>query len=218
MYAGSIPTPASPFGRLCRSPGGVIGSRWGLKIPWPQGRAGSSPALGTIRGRASAGLWHDFLQNWKGSLNVIVFNLGCENSHRFEGWFASSEDYERQVSRKLVSCPMCGTANVSRLPNAAHVRSAPKERPARATSAAVAKQQYANIGAEMLSKLIERIVENTEDVGSAFPEEARKIHYQEAPERRIRGTASRDEVEALKEEGVEVVALPIPAHLAVKPH
>ena len=149
---------------------------------------------------------------------MIVFNLGCENSHRFEGWFASSEDFERQVVGKLVSCPMCGNANIARLPHAAHVKSGAKERPARAHPAAAASQQYANVGAEALAKLVERIIESTEDVGAAFPEEARRIHYREAPDRRIRGTASRDEVEALREEGVEVVALPIPAHRAGKTH
>lgn len=153
----------------------------------------------------------------KGRTAVIVFNLGCENSHRFEGWFASSDDFDRQIAGRLVACPMCGNANVARLPHASHVGSGAKVRPARAAGT-VAPQQYANVGREMLAKLVERIIENTEDVGSAFPEEARKIHYRETPERRIRGTASRDEVEALKEEGVEVVALPIPAHRAVKPH
>ena len=148
---------------------------------------------------------------------MIVFNLGCENSHRFEGWFASSEDFERQVGGKLVACPLCGNANIARLPHAAHVKSGAKERPARAERATSA-QQYANMGSEVLAKLVEHIIENTEDVGAAFPEEARRIHYHEAPERRIRGTASRDEVEALKEEGVEVVALPLPAHRAGKTH
>jgi hypothetical protein len=148
---------------------------------------------------------------------VIVFNLGCDNSHRFEGWFASGDDFERQVDGKLVTCPLCGSANIERLPHAAHVKSSARGRPARAEPAAPS-QQYANMDAEVLAKLVERIIENTEDVGAAFPEEARKIHYREAPERRIRGTASRDEVEALKEEGVEVVALPIPANRAGKTH
>ncbi len=67
-------------------------------------------------------------------------------------------------------------------------------------------------------KLISRIVENTEDVGRAFPEEARKIHYQESPERHIRGTASPQEVDALRDEGIEIVALPVPEHLANKSH
>jgi hypothetical protein len=149
---------------------------------------------------------------------MIVFNLGCENSHRFEGWFASSEDFERQVDGKLVACPLCGNANIARLPNAAHVKSGAKERPARAEPRVVPSQQYANMGSEVLAKLVEHIIENTEDVGAAFPEEARKIHYREAPERRIRGTASRDDVDALKEEGVEVVALPLPAHRTGKTH
>ena len=149
---------------------------------------------------------------------VIVFDLGCGNNHRFEGWFASSEDFERQVDGKLVSCPLCGNANISRLPHAAHVRSGARERAPRASLAAASAQQYANMGAEVLARLVEHIIEKTEDVGASFPEEARKIHYQEAPERRIRGTASRDEVDALREEGVEVVALPIPAHRAGKTH
>lgn len=146
---------------------------------------------------------------------MIVFDLGCENSHRFEGWFASSEDFEQQVGRKLVSCPMCGNANIVRLPHASRInKAAGKER----VGATHERRQYANMGTESLAKLIEHIVENTEDVGSAFPEEARKIHYREAPERRIRGTASGEEVEALKDEGIEVVALPIPAHLQGKAH
>jgi hypothetical protein len=149
---------------------------------------------------------------------MIVFNLGCENSHRFEGWFASSEDFERQVDGKLVACPLCGNANIARLPNAAHVKSGAKERPVRAAPPVASSQQYANMGSEVLAKLVEHIIENTEDVGAAFPEEARKIHYREAPERRIRGTASRDDVDALKEEGVEVVALPLPAHRTGKTH
>lgn len=149
---------------------------------------------------------------------MIVFDLGCENNHRFEGWFASNEDFDRQVGRKLVSCPLCGNANIARLPHASHIKTGGKERAARGEPAAAGRQQYTNVGTEVLAKLVEHIVENTEDVGAAFPEEARKIHYRESPERRIRGTASREEVESLKDEGIEVVALPIPAHRLGKAH
>jgi len=148
---------------------------------------------------------------------VIVFDLGCANSHRFEGWFASSEDFERQVGRKLVACPLCGNADVARLPHASHIRTGGKERAVRAEAAA-GKQQYANMGSEVLTRLVEHIIENTEDVGAAFPEEARKIHYNESAERRIRGTASHEEVDSLREEGIEVIALPIPAHRLGKTH
>lgn len=148
---------------------------------------------------------------------MIVFDLGCANSHRFEGWFASSEDFERQVGRKLVACPLCGNADVARLPHASHIRTGGKERAVRAEAGA-GKQQYANTGSEVLTRLVEHIIENTEDVGAAFPEEARKIHYNESAERRIRGTASHEEVDSLREEGIEVIALPIPAHRLGKTH
>lgn len=148
---------------------------------------------------------------------MIVFDLGCPNLHRFEGWFASNDDFERQLKHKLICCPMCGNAGVSRLPNASHVKTGGRERAPR-PGTALGQQHYANIGTEVLTRLVEHIVENTDDVGPAFPEEARKIHYREAPDRRIRGTASREEVESLKDEGIEVVALPVPAHRLVKSH
>jgi hypothetical protein len=161
---------------------------------------------------------------------VIVYNLGCSNEHRFEGWFASADDYARQTQSKLLVCPMCGDERVSRLPHASYVSKgsaertserATGEREAKAPAAAPKKgspQYYANLGAEILQNVIEKVLENTEDVGRAFPEEARKIHYKEAPERHIRGTASAKEVEALRDEGIEVVALPVPPHRLGKTH
>jgi hypothetical protein len=149
---------------------------------------------------------------------VIVYELSCENSHQFEGWFSSIEDFERQKDGTLISCPLCGNDKVHRIPHASHVSTGPAQRPAASGAGQARNQQYANLDGDALIKLIDKIVENTEDVGRAFPEEARKIHYHEAPERHIRGTASAKEVEALKEEGVEVVALPIPAHRLGKTH
>ncbi|HXF66040.1 MAG TPA: DUF1178 family protein [Burkholderiales bacterium] len=148
---------------------------------------------------------------------MIIFDLGCGNQHRFEGWFGSSEEFEQQLEAKRILCPLCGSSDIVRLPHAAHIKSSTKPR-LPGDPAAASARQYANIGTEVLEKLIAHIIENTEDVGAAFPEEARKIHYREAPERRIRGTASREEVEALREEGIEVVALPIPPHRAGKMH
>jgi hypothetical protein len=151
---------------------------------------------------------------------MIVFDLGCDNEHRFEGWFASTAEFERQQNEHLLSCPLCGSTNINRLVTAARVntgRSADTA-PATAKSAAGNPAQYANFDAARMLKLITHIVENTEDVGRSFPEEARKIHYKESPERHIRGSASAQEVDALREEGIEVVALPLPPHLANKPH
>ena len=150
---------------------------------------------------------------------MIVFDLGCDNDHRFEGWFSSTEDFERQQQNEMLSCPLCASRQISRLLTAARVNTghsaAPAALPQRAGNVPA---QYANFDGARLLKLISHIVETTEDVGRAFPEEARKIHYKEAPERHIRGVASPKQVDALREEGIEVVPLPIPAHLANKPH
>lgn len=154
---------------------------------------------------------------------MIVYDLECEHSHRFEGWFGSAEDFDSQLARTLLSCPVCASANVVRRPSAAYVNTGAQE-PARAqppaapsTSVSV-PQQYANIPPEVVARVVEHIVKNTEDVGNRFPEEARKIYYNEAPERQIRGTASPKEVESLRDEGIEVVSLPVPAHLVNKTH
>jgi len=150
---------------------------------------------------------------------MIVFDLGCDNDHRFEGWFSSTEDFERQQKQDLLNCPLCGSQQISRLLTAARVntgRGEPSEPAPRKNAGMPA--QYANFDADRMLKLISHIVENTEDVGTAFPEEARKIHYKESPERHIRGTASSKQVDALRDEGIDIVALPVPAHLANKPH
>ena len=151
---------------------------------------------------------------------MIVYNLGCANDHRFEGWFASADDYKQQTESKLLSCPLCGDARISREPHAPYVSTGSTDRAEAETprSPKGFPHQYANLGAELLANVIDRVLENTEDVGRAFPEEARKIHYRETPERHIRGTASTKEVEALRDEGIEVVAVPLPPHRLSKTH
>jgi hypothetical protein len=146
---------------------------------------------------------------------VIVYELGCANKHRFEGWFASSQDFDRQLDAKLLICPLCGDDKIARLPHASYVNTGAPESTSKAQRV---PQHCANLGAEVLDKLIDHIIENTEDVGAAFPEEARKIHYRETDERHIRGTASTQEIDALKDEGIEVAALPIPPHRIGKSH
>ena len=151
---------------------------------------------------------------------MIVFDLGCDNEHRFEGWFSSTAEFERQQNEHLLSCPLCGSTTINRLMTAARVNTGRATPPAgdAAEPGSGNPAQYANFDAARMLKLITHIVESTEDVGRSFPEEARKIHYKESPERRIRGSASAQEVDALREEGIEVVALPLPPHLVNKPH
>jgi hypothetical protein len=148
--------------------------------------------------------------------NVKVFDLCCDGNHRFEGWFASSEEFDWQLNKRLLLCPLCGSSDIVRLPHATYFSKGRKEAPREKQGGS--PQHYANLGAEPFAALIDRIIENTEDVGAAFPEEARKIHYREVPERHIRGTASPREVTALRDEGIEVVAVPIPVNRLGKVH
>jgi len=141
---------------------------------------------------------------------MIVFDLLCTRGHAFEGWFASGAEFDRQKAARLLSCPVCDGFDVERRPSA-KVRTA-KVRTAKAPAAAPApvsagQDAIAGIPPELLAKLRE-VVRNTEDVGERFPEEARKIHYDEAPPRSIRGKASREEAESLAEEGIDFSQLP----------
>ena len=152
---------------------------------------------------------------------MIVLDLSCANEHRFEGWFASSAAFEAQRARGLVSCPVCNTAAVRRLPSAPYVQTRSAQTPAssgaqassapalptRAPATPVSGLPSPAAVAELLGTL-RRMAKSAEDVGERLPEEARRIHYGEAEARDIRGAASRDEVEELLEEGI--VVLPVP--------
>jgi hypothetical protein len=145
-------------------------------------------------------------------MTVKVFDLLCANDHRFEGWFTSAVDFEQQRDRGYIACPMCGDSQVVKVPAASYVNSRVSDRALKAEASDAptpAQTQYANFRSAVLAKVVEYVVKNTEDVGREFPEEARKIHYGESPERKIRGTASQQDVSELREEGIEVVALPV---------
>jgi hypothetical protein len=145
-----------------------------------------------------------------------VFNLRCSQEHFFEGWFSSAEDFDAQQARKLISCPVCGTSEVVKAPSAPYIGTGSGD-----SSSAVAVKQPAAMPTPaqlqaIFVKMAREIAANTEDVGERFSEEARRIHYNEAPERGIRGVASRVEAQALEEEGIHVMPLPF-GHLLKDP-
>jgi hypothetical protein len=136
---------------------------------------------------------------------MIVFDLICEDQHRFEGWFASGEDFAAQKSRGLLACPVCGGAHVEKLPAAKIRKQSEPDAPAAASAVQAGKTRQVDA-----SSIVDYVLTHSEDVGKSFAEEARKIHYQETPQRSIRGVASREEAEDLREEGIPVFSLPIP--------
>ncbi|MFZ9161353.1 MAG: DUF1178 family protein [Burkholderiaceae bacterium] len=167
----------------------------------------------------------------KGLLIMKVFNLQCSAGHRFEGWFKSSESCEDQRAQRLLTCPVCDGLDIVRLPSAPHIQTstsalndrsaqpsfdpaASEEAPASGRSQPAPVHSLGDKRALVQQRLLElarALVESADDVGRDFPEEARRIHYQEAPERMIMGQATAEETQALQDEGIEVVSLPFVA-------
>ena len=140
-----------------------------------------------------------------------VLNLRCGNDHRFEGWFASDDDFVSQGERGLMACPICGDQTITRLPSAPRVNLLGRGDDARpaAPVEAVLPAQPEKQQAQWL-RAVREMLASTEDVGERFVEEARRIHYGEAEQRGIRGQASREDAESLRDEGIEVLSLPLP--------
>ena len=141
-----------------------------------------------------------------------VLNLQCRQGHAFEGWFASEEAFQDQLGRGLVECPYCDDVQVAKMPSAPRLNlGAPEPAPVQPRQEVMATKDASLQAAWM--QMVRHVMANTEDVGERFAEEARKIHYGETEERGIRGQASREETQALLEEGIGVLPLPIPKGL-----
>jgi len=152
-------------------------------------------------------------------MSLKVFDLQCEHGHLFEGWFGSHEDYDSQQARGLVACPVCNSVSVSKRLSAPRLNvghyketanaQAPSDDGGRAGPVVAGKAgaQIAQLQAAFMQRMRE-IVRGAENVGPRFAEEARRIHEGESESRPIRGTATRDEREALAADGIAVMALP----------
>ncbi len=143
-----------------------------------------------------------------------IYDLLCGDGHRFEGWFNSAEDFKRQEKRGLLSCPSCGSGEVRRVPSASRVNlGARAPAPVAAESAPPAGSEGKDafqIAQMLYSRMLDEMLSKAEDVDTAFPEEARRIHYDKAPARAIRGKATAEEHDELVEEGIPVARLPVP--------
>jgi hypothetical protein len=153
---------------------------------------------------------------------MITFDLACEHGHRFEGWFRNGQDFEEQLAREFVSCPLCGSHRVTKQlsPVAVHVarRTAPVTPPTpqpEATEGLAAPSAPSPGPARPVAffhALARFVEEHFEDVGPAFAAEARKIEEGEAEQRNIRGTTTAKEEESLREDGIEFLKIPVPKY------
>ena len=169
-----------------------------------------------------------------------VLNLQCAHRHSFEGWFASEDDFQLQLSRELIACPMCDSKHIEKMPSAPRLNLG-AQRPSAASSESIndadpasdtgapvreghpspstdiawkqAPSESVISGQADFLKALRHLVANTEDVGRRFAEEARRMHYGDIEARSIRGRASAREAVELLEEGIDVMPLPMPAAL-----
>lgn len=168
-----------------------------------------------------------------------VLNLQCSHQHSFEGWFASEDDFQDQLARGLIECPLCADKGIQKLPSAPRLNlgacqaeyqaqdAAPGGNIQETQSAASAVGPLGNAGARSTDavmgmpdgispaaqaaflKALRHVVAHTEDVGERFAVEARRMHYGELEPRSIRGRTSAREAVELLEEGIDVMPLPL---------
>jgi len=128
---------------------------------------------------------------------MIVLSLQCSDNHSFEGWFASAGAFDDQARTDMISCPMCGTTSVLRLPSGPRVK--------RSTDSAAAFGLMANEAYRAIADMVRK----SENVGEKFTEEARRMHYGEVEARNIRGHATLSEARELIDEGISVMPVPV---------
>ncbi|MBV8850601.1 MAG: DUF1178 family protein [Methylobacteriaceae bacterium] len=155
---------------------------------------------------------------------MIRYSLICDNAHEFDSWFANSSAFDEQSERGLIVCPFCDSAHVTkaimspRLARTDVVRPAlPSLQPSAGDEApkpaeekrpvALFDEKHAALR-NMVRELHAKIIETTVDVGSRFPEEARRIHESETPQQPIRGQATAEEARALLDEGIGILPVP----------
>ena len=171
-----------------------------------------------------------------------VLDLQCTARHPFEGWFASEDEFQSQLARGLVECPLCADNRIVKMLSAPRLNlgghstpdrvASSAEGPAAGGGAAPRPAELALVGADAVPpapqaqpqlmsgaghagflKALRQIVAQTENVGDRFASEARRMHYGEVETRSIRGQATHRETVDLLEEGIEVMPLPLPAVL-----
>ena len=143
-----------------------------------------------------------------------VLNLRCSHGHAFEGWFASDDEFMEQNGGGELQCPLCADSVITRLPSAPRLNlSGAREKPPEAAVAPAAADAQGSELQALWMKAVRHVLAHTEDVGERFAEEARRIHYGEAPERGIRGQVDARQRDELIDEGIEVFALPLPRAL-----
>ena len=132
---------------------------------------------------------------------MIKYNLTCKCNCTFDSWFASSEEFERLMKRKIITCIECDSTNVNKSLMSPNVSNSKK----------INNESY-KFQKNIKKKIIEYqkfIKENCKYVGDNFAQEARSIHYNSKKETKgIYGRVTAEEIDELNEEGIETTTIP----------
>ncbi|WP_108460961.1 DUF1178 family protein [Devosia naphthalenivorans] len=134
---------------------------------------------------------------------MIQYSLQCSKGHRYDAWFKNADAYDQQQARGIVSCAVCGDGAVEKAPMAPAVARTDGEKVSLSSGSAEARRFR-----ELLRAYRQKVMSEADYVGDKFAEEARKIHFEETEARGIYGEATRDEVIALADDGIEFMPLP----------
>jgi len=140
---------------------------------------------------------------------MIRYSLSCRNEHQFEAWFAGSDAFEQQRAASQITCPACGTSDVSKMLMTPSVSTSKCKQQETEPVPVASDKAVPDEVLAMMRQIRDKVTESAEYVGRDFSEEARKIHYGEQDERGIYGEASAEEVRTLHEEGIEILPLPV---------
>jgi hypothetical protein len=151
---------------------------------------------------------------------MIRYALACDKGHHFESWFPDSAAYDKQAKRKLVTCPQCGSAKVDKTIMAPQISTSKKRAKAQVPAPTAVETSQENSPVAMISpqeqefrvklkELREHLTKNSDNVGTKFPDEARKMHYGEIEHRSIYGEATPKDAKEMLDEGIEFHPLPV---------
>lgn len=155
---------------------------------------------------------------------MVIYDLICESGHTFEGWFKNPEDVLDQQQAGFLCCPVCDSVNVSKKLTASKLTkksncstqlqvSEPSSTPTVAVNVdgnqqAASTPENFNKLQSMLGEVHSFISKNFKDVGNRFTEQAISIHKGDMEKKNIRGTATKEQIKEMAEEGVQAVPLP----------
>jgi len=130
---------------------------------------------------------------------MIAFDLSCSDGHSFEGWFKDLESFNRQNAQGMITCPSCGSTNVTRILSPVTIKNSQAEE----------KPGDVDPDYKKLAEgVVEYIKDNFDDVGADFSKEALKMHYGVGEKRNIRGSATVEQEETLRQEGIKFFKIP----------